>query len=234
MESSNALAAIVLTFQSIPLAAGSYGGVTGLDSVARGICALIDQATGGPRKLYQNPVRANALRMAQIGFIHTKGYETDIEGASASFRANWLDISNTVTRAGKFLVRGSSGGRKTLEQLEEGFNQSEGVVPFAPNSNHWIYPYLLGKQPREAGQMVALSRDCLIQTTALVIARFTILLASSMLVTLFHISVVLFLFEDTLTKIFLIIGDIGQWILVVSQLASVMTYSLDSRYLFRG
>ncbi|KAJ3810335.1 hypothetical protein F5876DRAFT_65715 [Lentinula aff. lateritia] len=264
MESSNALTAIILAFQSIPLAAGSYGGVTGLDSVARGVCALVDQTTG-PLLLYGlvnlcypdlcipciKPAfhlkwmgfygsRVHIcypglhfssfdlkLRMARIGFIHTKGYETDIEGASASFRANWLDINNTVTRAGKFLVRESSGGRKTLEQLEEGFNQREGVVPFAPNSNHWIYPYLLGKQPREAGQMVALSRECLIQTTALVVARFAILLACSMMVTLFHIFVVLFLFEDTLTKIFLIIGDIGRWILVVGQLASVMTYSLD-------
>ncbi|KAJ4472985.1 hypothetical protein J3R30DRAFT_3684884 [Lentinula aciculospora] len=163
MASSNALAAIVLVLQSIPLTSGSYGGVTGLDSIARGM-----------------------------------------------FKVSW-----------------SFGGQKMPHQLEEGLSTKEGVVQFALNSNHWILPYLLGKQPREAGQMVALSREYLIQTTALIIARFAIFLAFSMVVTLFHIFVVLFLFEDTLTKIFLIVGDIGRWLLVVGQLASVMTYSLD-------
>ncbi|KAJ3746997.1 hypothetical protein EV360DRAFT_76344 [Lentinula raphanica] len=48
---SNIFSAIVLFAQSIPLAAGSYGGVTGIDSIARSVCALVDQ-TIGPLLLY--------------------------------------------------------------------------------------------------------------------------------------------------------------------------------------
>ncbi|KAJ3817932.1 hypothetical protein F5880DRAFT_1511375 [Lentinula raphanica] len=261
---SNVFSAIVLFAQSIPLAAGSYGGVTGIDSIARSVCALVDQ-TIGPLLLYgllnlcypdlqipffnlefhtqrinvygfnvcylrpRSSVYYLGIRMARTGFIHMKGWEPARRGAGdLAYRANWLDIGNAVSRSGRFRVRWSCGGRKTSQQLEEGLSRvPDGLVYFAPNSNHWIYPYLLGRQPREAGHAVVLSRECLIDTAALAVARFAIFLASSIVVILFHVFVILILFEDNVTKAFLIVGDIGRWLLVVGQVSSVLTYSLD-------
>lgn len=234
MASSQVLSAVILALQSIPLAAGSYGGVTGLDSVQRGICALVDQ-TIGPLLLYglinlsypdlHIPKSNLKLRMARTSFIHTE-YEPEQRSAGVDYRANWLDIGSTISRSGRFRVRWSNGGLKSAKRLENGEPQL-GPVHFAPNSNQWIYPYLLGKEPREAGKMVSLSRDCLIQTAALTIARFGIFLASSILFTTFHILIILLLFDDKFSKFLLVLGDIGRWLLVVGQLSSVLTYSLD-------
>ncbi|KAK1227868.1 hypothetical protein PQX77_009111 [Marasmius sp. AFHP31] len=198
------------------------------------MCTLVDQSVNllvfyGLINLCFFPDRGGLARM---NIIHTSRPGEDLKKSLVSYRANWLDIGNLASRSGKFKIEGSNGGRPNV-------TDPEGCLPdtrVAPNSNHWIYPYMLGKQPHEKpgvytdGVVVAeinLTRPCLIRTAALAVARCTIFLASSIIITLLHIFIIAFFYEDKLVRTLLILGDLGRWLLVVGQLSSIMTYSLD-------
>ncbi|KAK7442468.1 hypothetical protein VKT23_016065 [Stygiomarasmius scandens] len=225
------IAMAILVAQSIPIASGSYGGLSGHDSLWRSMCTLVDQSVGlllfyGLFNLTWF-TKSTKLSLARINIIHTTRPGPSLRATLVSYRARRQDIGNMTSRSGRFEIVWSNGGLPDGQDIEAHFPDPR----IAPNSNHWIYPYLLGQQPYEENSndvaMLTLSRKGLIRTAALAISRFTIFLGFSAMITLFHILIIALLFEDRLTKTFLILADIGRWILVVGQLSSVLTYSLD-------
>jgi len=225
------IAVAILVAQSIPIASGSYGGLSGHDSLWRSMCTLVDQSVG--LLLFYGLfnvtwfTESTRLSLARMNIIHTTRPGPSLNATLVSYRARWQDIGNMTSRSGKFEIVWSNGGLPNSQDVEAHFPDPR----IAPNSSHWIYPYLLGHQPYEANSsdvvMLTLSRRCLIRTAALALARFAIFLGFSTLITFFHILIIAFLFEDQVTKAFLIIADIGRWVLVIGQLSSILTYSLD-------
>ncbi|KAF5364751.1 hypothetical protein D9758_009282 [Tetrapyrgos nigripes] len=236
------IAGLILLAQSIPIASNSYGGLSGFDSIGRSMCTLVDPSVSillfyGLFNL-SFFTKSKRIRLARMDMIHTTRlmdaaplYQSTV----VSYRASWSDIGNLTSRSGEFKLGWSNGGLVDPRNIEA-VGLSGTTVAFAPNSNHWIYPYMLGRQPQreattaadhETVQEVTLTRRGLIRTTALAVARFAIFLASSILITLFHIIIAGLLFEDKLVKTIMILADIGRWMLVVGQVASIMTYSLD-------
>ncbi|KAL0567943.1 hypothetical protein V5O48_014052 [Marasmius crinis-equi] len=224
-----------LLILNISIPSGSYAGLSGHDSLARSMCTLVDPSVSllvfyGLVNLCFFPNRGGLARM---NIIHTTRPGNDQKKNLVNFRASWWDIGNTAARSGKFEIEWSNGGYPSV-------TDPEGSLPdirVAPNSNHWIYPYMLGKQPyQQSGSShtdpvavveIRLTRRALIRTAALAIARFGFFLASSFLIILLHMFIVAFFYEDSLFRTLLILGDLGRWLLVVGQLSSIMTYSLD-------
>ncbi|KAL0066244.1 hypothetical protein AAF712_006675 [Marasmius tenuissimus] len=198
------------------------------------MCTLVDQSVNllvfyGLINLCFFP---NKGGLARMNIIHTSRPGEDLKKSLVSYRANWLDIGNLASRSAKFKIDWSNGGRTNYTDPERNLPD----IRVAPNSNHWIYPYMLGKQPHEGtgvytdGSVVAqinLTRRSLIRTAALAVARFAIFLASSIIIILLHIFIIAFFYEDKLVRALLILGDLGRWLLVVGQLSSILTYSLD-------
>jgi hypothetical protein len=233
------IAGLILLVQSIPIASGSYGGLSGHDSLARSMCTLVDQSVS--LLLFYGLFNLSfftespKLRLARMDLIHTTRPDApQLKSTVVSYRARWSDIGNLASRAGQFEVGSSNGGLIDPRDLEAHLPDTT----IAPNSNHWIYPYMLGRQPHELEenatptngkvvQEITLTRRGLIKTTALAVSRFGVFLGSSIFITLFHIILIAFLFDDKLVKAVLILADIGRWLLVVGQLSSILTYSLD-------
>jgi hypothetical protein len=228
---SKVLSFAILLVQTISVPSGSYGGLSGHDSLARAMCTLVDQSVG-PLLLYglvNLCIFPKGSGLARMNVVHTSRPSKNHKRSLVNYRANWLDIGNLAARSGKFKIgdEGSSGGNPNVMD-------PEGQLPdtkVAPNSNHWIYPYMLGKQPYEKGGApvpeVVLTRKALIRTAARAIARFATFLVSSLIIVIFHISIVAFFYGNIWIRIAVIVGDVGRWLLVAGQLSSIMTYSLD-------
>ncbi|KAF5390871.1 hypothetical protein D9757_004497 [Collybiopsis confluens] len=226
-------AALVLLVQSWQVPAGTYAGVSGLDSLARSMCTLVDQTVG--LLLFYGLVslsfytESEKVGLARLNLVHTTRPGESLKSTTISYRARWVDIGNLGSRSGNFTVESTKGG---LPVNGRDVESQELDTSIAPNANHWVYPYLLDWKPRENGgslvpEVVVLTRRGLIKTTAVAIARFAIFLATSLIITLLHITMVAPFFDDKVVKIVFILADIGRWGLVVGQLSSIMTYSLN-------
>ncbi|KAF5390870.1 hypothetical protein D9757_004496 [Collybiopsis confluens] len=214
-------AVFVLLIQSWQIPTGAYAGLSGLDSLARSMCTLVDQTVGillfcGLFTLCFFP-GSERIGLSRMNMIHTTRPAEMLKFTLVPYRTRWRDVGNLGSRSGYFAVESTNGS----QQLD---------TTIAPNSSHWIYPYMLCRPPPEPSErsvpMVNLTRRCLIKTTALTVSRFAFLLATSIIITLLHILVVAFLFEDKLVKVVFIIADVGRWLFVIGQSFSVMTYSL--------
>ncbi|KAF9061671.1 hypothetical protein BDP27DRAFT_1337765 [Rhodocollybia butyracea] len=223
--------ALVLLVQSSQFPSGAYAGLSGLDSLGRSMCTLVDQSVGA--LIFYTLIAICLFPGKKMGLgdradiIHTFRGDSG-KFTKVSYRARWWDVGDLPSRSGEFVVDSAKGG--LLVNGRE-IRAQDLDTRMASNANHWVYPYLLDWQPGKAGhprvKTVTLTRKTLVQTTALALARFVIFVATSLIITLSHIVVVSYLFEDNLVKICFILADIGRWLLVVGQLSSIMTYSLD-------
>ncbi|KIK54118.1 hypothetical protein GYMLUDRAFT_917011 [Collybiopsis luxurians FD-317 M1] len=99
-------AAIVLLIQSWQIPSGAYAGVSGLDSIGRSMCTLVDQTVGllvfyGLFDLCFY-TESEKIGLARMNMVHTTRPGESLKSTVVSYRARWADIGNRyrVTRAG--------------------------------------------------------------------------------------------------------------------------------------
>jgi hypothetical protein len=112
--------------------------------------------------------------------------------------------------------------------------ESPRTLYFAPNYSMFMVPYMQDRNHRipedaEANhntpRSVRLSRDVLRRTAACSVARFGILATSVTAICAIRIALLHLLMENRPRRYILCIGEIGRWIIILSQESSVLTYS---------
>ncbi|KAF8145770.1 hypothetical protein K438DRAFT_2028625 [Mycena galopus ATCC 62051] len=172
---------VISTFiQTAPIKGGSYGGVSGQDSIWRATAASMDHTLGmgflvGICDMILNPY--NFLRLPVWDFFHTRA------GARAheiplSFRNSVAGITAAATQRKGRITR----VEETLAQpgsSQAASNDAGRIeVEFTPNLSQSFIPYIMAPNP--ADKKVYVTKRSLHKTVARSVARFTICLASLM------------------------------------------------------
>ncbi|KAJ7117531.1 hypothetical protein C8R44DRAFT_790951 [Mycena epipterygia] len=211
--------------QTAPIKSGSYGGVSGQDSIWRATAASMDHTLGmgflvGICDMILNPY--NFLRLPVWDFFHTRVGATANE-ITLSFRNSVAGITSAasqrkgrVTRVGGALVvqPESSSAASNAERIE---------VEFTPNLSQSFIPYIM--TPNPANKQVYATKRSLHKTVARSVARFAICLASLMLVFTARVVFLSFFMHSGLARNILYAAEVGRMVMILMQESSILTYS---------
>ncbi|KAJ6464995.1 hypothetical protein C8R45DRAFT_1079990 [Mycena sanguinolenta] len=220
---------IISTFiQTAPIKSGSYGGVSGQDSIWRATAASMDPTLGmgflvGICDMILNPY--NFLRLPVWDFFHTR-VGAKAHEITLSFRNSVAGItSSAIQRKGRITrVEGP-----LVQELQPGpssaaSNDAERIeVEFTPNLSQSFVPYIM--EPNPADKKVYVTRRSLHKTVARSVARFTICLASLILVFTVRVVLLSFFMHGGLARKILYVAEVGRMVLILMQESSILTYS---------
>ncbi|KAJ7619789.1 hypothetical protein DFH06DRAFT_1235021 [Mycena polygramma] len=210
--------------QSVAIKSGSYGGVSGQDSIWRGTMACMDHTLGmgflaGLCNMIINP--DNFLRLPVWDFLHTRD-GMKIKEITLNLRHG---ITTTATKrkgrittlaAGPAVVAeaGPSSASGNSQRIEE---------QFTPNLSQSFIPYILTATPPD--KPVNVTKRSLHRTAARSVARLVICLASVMLVFIARVVLLSIFMPSGLARTCLYLAEVGRLLTVVMQELSILTYS---------
>ena len=179
------LALATLASQLVPIMNESFGGVSGQDSIWRGVAAQMDQSLGGLylAGLYSIAIPSSSISARRTGLLHTPG-QTSVESIEVTIRSKWLNLASQERLRGQLFMQ-----------------PSDTPLDFSPNFSMFIIPYMLDCSPSPVVQSVRLTRARLHATAARSVARYGIFLASIAIIFAIRASIIFALYGEQSAKI---------------------------------
>ncbi|KAJ6593170.1 hypothetical protein B0H19DRAFT_1280037 [Mycena capillaripes] len=201
--------------QTATIKTGSYGRVSGQDSVWRATMATMDHTLGmgflaGLCNMVFDP--NNFLRLPIWDFLHTRAGVRAGE-VVLTFRNSIAGIKSATRRKGTLTrVEGPLISQPGPSSAPDNAETNE--VEFTPNLSQSFIPYIMAVNP--ASRHVTVARS---------VARFTICLASLLLVFTARVVFLSFFMRAGWTRNLLYAAEVGRMIMILMQESSILTYS---------